>query len=196
MEVILIRHGQTEGNKEHRFIGGRTDQEVCSEGLERIREKKYPTVDALFVSPMIRCIQTAECIYKNKSFTVIEQFRECDFGMLEGRTHQELEGDFVYQKFLEAEGALPYPEGESIVAFSERVLCGFEQMIEISRKHHLRKIGCVVHGGTIMAVLESVISESNHFYEWYTENGCGYRIEIEERAWSMGRRNGRIIGKI
>ena len=26
MQILLVRHGQTEGNKIHRFVGGRTDE--------------------------------------------------------------------------------------------------------------------------------------------------------------------------
>lgn len=196
MEVILIRHGQTKGNKEYRFIGGQTEQEVSLEGLESISSRAYPKAEALFVSPMIRCIQTARCIYGEQPFTVIEEFRECNFGLLEGKSHRELDGDPQYQQFLDAGGALPYPEGESITAFTKRVMNGFAKTVKNSRMNQYSSICCIVHGGTIMAILSTIIGHSRNFYDWHVDNGCGYKIEVDEEDWKSGCRSGQIMEKI
>ena len=90
MEIILVRHGQTEGNKIHRFIGGRTDEPVSREGMEALKKRTYPQPEHIFSSPMLRCVQTAQSIFRGRSPEVVEGFRECDFGILEGKTHEEL----------------------------------------------------------------------------------------------------------
>ena len=58
MDVYLIRHGKTKGNLEGRYIGT-TDEPLCEEGKQSLMQmadaKKYPAVEALFVSPMLRC---------------------------------------------------------------------------------------------------------------------------------------------
>ena len=55
MDVYLIRHGKTKGNLEGRYIGT-TDEPLCEEGKQSLMQmadaKKYPAVEALFVSPM------------------------------------------------------------------------------------------------------------------------------------------------
>ena len=64
MEVILIRHGITQGNKEKRFVG-RLDVPLAPEGEEMARETAslLPAVDRLYVSPMLRCRQTAGLLW-------------------------------------------------------------------------------------------------------------------------------------
>ena len=56
MDVYLIRHGKTKGNLEGRYIGT-TDEPLCEEGKQSLMQmadaKKYPAVEALFVSPML-----------------------------------------------------------------------------------------------------------------------------------------------
>ena len=41
MKINLIRHGQTAGNLESRYIGT-TDEPLCSAGMEALRSRRYP----------------------------------------------------------------------------------------------------------------------------------------------------------
>ncbi len=97
MKWVLIRHGQTNGNLEHRYIGCRTDESLCVQGIERLHEKEYPKVQRVYVSPMKRCIETAEIIYPNVPMEVVDDFRECDFGAFENKNYTELNGCDDYQ---------------------------------------------------------------------------------------------------
>ena len=92
MQILLVRHGQTEGNKIHRFVGGRTDEPVTEEGLADLAGRRYPAPEHVFTSPMRRCLQTARTIFPGQDPETVEGFRECDFGILEGKTHKELPG--------------------------------------------------------------------------------------------------------
>ena len=59
MELILIRHGTTPGNLEHRFIGV-TDHPLAPQGEALARETapKLPPVEHVYRSPLLRCEQT------------------------------------------------------------------------------------------------------------------------------------------
>ena len=39
MRWILIRHGQTQGNRERRYIGCRTDEPLCPEGIAQLQNR-------------------------------------------------------------------------------------------------------------------------------------------------------------
>ena len=84
MEIIMIRHFQTPGNIEKRYIG-RTDEPLADlKGREQlIRERQDFCRDAeqVIISPMKRCIQTAACIFPDKTPVLCEKMRECDFGL-------------------------------------------------------------------------------------------------------------------
>ena len=38
-EIILVRHGKTAGNLEGRYIGSRTDEPLCEEGIHALEER-------------------------------------------------------------------------------------------------------------------------------------------------------------
>ena len=92
MKFILIRHAKTQGNIERRYIGCRTDEDLCAEGIAQLQTQHYPDADMVFASPMKRCIETAKLLYPDVPFDIIPDFRECDFGDFENRNYEELNG--------------------------------------------------------------------------------------------------------
>ena len=93
LKLALIRHGKTFGNTQGRYIGT-TDEPLCQEGIDALREKaaEYPAAELVFASPMKRCIQTAEVLYPGMEPYRLPDFRECDFGEFENKNYQELSG--------------------------------------------------------------------------------------------------------
>lgn len=172
VQVVLIRHGATAGNLQKRYIG-RTDEPLTQTACEQLRAARYPSVDAVVCSPLLRCRQTAALIWPELEAVVCDDLRETDFGRFEGKNHAELDGDADYQAWLDSGGTLPFPEGEDTFAFRDRCAAAFEQMLskpEFSGK----KVAFVVHGGTIMAVLERFSLPKSSFYDWHIANGKGF----------------------
>ena len=169
MKYILIRHGRTRGNLERRYIGCRTDEDLCAEGIEQLKTLRYPDADFVFASPMRRCIQTAQIIYPGKLVHIADDLRECDFGDFEGRNYDDLKDDPAYQAWLDSAGELPFPGGESKKEFSERSVKAFES---IASGLNDGNYAFIVHGGTIMAVMEHLIGGS--YYDFQVQNGKGF----------------------
>ena len=169
MRFILIRHGKTRGNIERRYIGCRTDEDLCAEGIAQLQAIAYPDADAVFASPMKRCIQTAEIICPGKTLHIVEDFRECDFGEFEGRSYEELKDNQVYQAWLASNGENPFPGGESRREFSERCVNAFKASVgNLSEGSY----AFIVHGGTIMAVMEHFAG--GNYYDYQVQNGRGF----------------------
>lgn len=196
MRICLIRHSMTEGNKKKRYIG-RTDEELCPEGVEllwkNMRRRSglkdtlcgYPDVQAVFVSPMKRCIQTSEILYPEKEYTVVEKLRECDFGIFENRNYQELSDCPAYQEWIDSGGTLPFPEGESREEYVRRTLEGFRQVLKLCRERDILRAALVVHGGTIMSIMERYARledgcPAGSYYDYQVGNGEGYELGITE----------------
>ena len=119
-ELILIRHGKTAGNLLGRYIGSRTDEPLCDEGREELAGKQLPEVERLYVSPMKRCVETAEILWPGldrKKMQKVMDLRECDFGDFENKNYKELSGNGDYQAWIDSNGTLPFPNGESMDAF-------------------------------------------------------------------------------
>ena len=61
IKIALIRHGKTYGNTFGRYIGV-TDEPLCEEGIQQLSNRTMDTVELVFVSPMTRCIQSAQLL--------------------------------------------------------------------------------------------------------------------------------------
>lgn len=185
MEVLLIRHGQTLGNLEKRYVGS-TDEEVLPESLDKLKSRVFHPVDAVFVSPKIRCLQTAKVIYKDMAPCIIEDFTECNFGNFEYKNYLELSGDEDYQKWIDSNGEIAFPGGESKEEFIRRCLHGFDQVMLQSISKNYATIALVVHGGTIMSILDSYSKPHKHYYEWQVGNAEGYQVQVDTNLWMLG----------
>ena len=198
-ELILIRHGKTAGNLLGRYIGSRTDEPLCDEGREGLAGKQLPEVERLYVSPMKRCVETAEILwpgFDRKKMQKVTDLRECDFGDFENKNYKELSGNGDYQAWIDSNGTLPFPNGESMDAFKSRCLEAFARIVEEvsgaeqewigSGKTGIFRAGIVVHGGTIMAILEQYGYPKAAYFGYQVKNGCGYRLTPVEgtRLWN------------
>lgn len=199
MQIYLIRHLKTQGNLERRYIG-RTDESLVQtpEQEARIREMKgtLPDVEKVVASPMKRCLETAGLLYTGIPLVTCEDLRECDFGLFENKNYEELKSVPEYQIWLDSEGILPFPGGEAHEEFCHRCTEGFEQMLEQCIDDCCRSAAFVVHGGTIMAILERFSGGGESFYHWQVENGGGYRMTVDEEEWKSGRKKLREIEKL
>lgn len=165
MTIYLIRHGQTQGNLERRYIGS-TDEPLCPQGRRALEGICPPAVDGLYVSPLRRCRETAEVLYPGREAVVVPDLRETDFGAFEGHTYEELKGVPAYLAWLD--GASAPPGGEDRETVRLRVLAAFAA---ITAKHGPEdQIALVVHGGTVMTLLEE-LEPSRQFYRWQLPNG-------------------------
>lgn len=181
--LVLIRHGATKANMEHRYLG-KTDEVLSKEGEMQLFEYKkmgfFPNIDYLFSSPMKRCVQTAEILFPELKPVEIEEWKEMDFGVFEGKNYLELQGDKRYHEWIDSNGTLPFPKGESRKEFILRCDKGFRRMIEklkpIKKERH-KTVGIVVHGGTIMALL-SKYGKGNYF-DYQVPNGKGFICTME-----------------
>ena len=171
MKWMLIRHGQTRGNREHRYTGCRTDEPLCPEGIAALQGKVYPQVGKVFVSPMQRCMETAALICPGVPVEVVEDFRECDFGDWENKNYAELNGRADYQAWIDSGGELPFPNGESRTQFAQRCAAAFETIREQAKDCAL-----IAHGGTIMAIMERFAVPPGTYYDFRVDNGCGFLL--------------------
>lgn len=182
IELVLIRHGATRANEERRYLG-RTDEELSEKGEEALCRKReqlmYPVVDILYGSPMKRCRQTAELLYPQMDMIPVKEWIEIDFGVFEGKNYKELQTDERYQAFIDSNGMLPFPDGESREDFIKRCRDGFLKILFEDGCHEKKRVGIVVHGGTIMALLSSYTKKD--YFDYQVATGEGYICTVK---WS------------
>ncbi len=143
INLLLIRHGKTPSNREHRYLGV-TEEALSGEGrkqLEILAEKdilKKPWL--LFISPMLRCQESAGILFPGKKAYPIEEWREMNFGAYEGKNYEDLKNDAYYQKWIDSNGTLPFPEGESQQEYIKRCQRGLLTATKIIEEKIAREV--------------------------------------------------------
>ena len=180
----FIRHGQTKYNVTNKFVGS-TDLPLTEDGIKNIKEiwdekRVHLDHEVLYCSPMKRCIETASIIFPGENINTVKNFREMDFGIFEGKNHEQLEHLDAYKEFRETKGKSKVPKGESGIEFGRRVLKGFFEIVKDMNKNDYNVASIVCHGGVIMALFSLLCDESNDIYHYYLLNGEGYSVYYDE----------------
>jgi len=194
MKIVMTRHFQTPGNLLGRYIGT-TDEDLIPEAKAQIHIR-YPEVERVYASPLKRCLQTAALLYPKKEPVICSDFRECDFGRFENKNYQELSGDAAYQAWIDSNGTLPFPEGESNEDFRTRCCKAFEAVIDECIKENVESVAIVVHGGTIMSILSAFDEKAGSFYDYQVKNGQGYMMHLANEEWLEGRHVLKAVTKL
>ena len=185
--IHLIRHGVSEGNLKGQYIGI-TDSPLSKVGANQIHKLKkqgtYPKAQAYYSSPLSRCKESLSIIYPNEKFEVIEGFKESSFGDWEGKTTDELRKIYPdFEKWISGKEQVSIPNGENGADFTYRVCAAFEELVNNMMKNGITSASVVTHGGVIMTILSAYGLPKAKFYDWITDNGCGYSLRITPGLW-------------
>lgn len=174
--IHLIRHGQTDGNANGQYIGV-TDLPLNEAGknelCDLVSEGIYPEVDMVYSSPLKRCTQTAEIIYDGLPIKTVNNLKEFNFGIFEGKTAAELEKDPLYFDFIGGK-LTEIPKGENLSEFSKRIVLGFNEVVRDLSQSGYTDAAVIMHGGVIMNLLSLCAFPRKNQLEWNLGNGCGY----------------------
>ncbi len=200
MEIILLRHGQTDGNLTGKYVG-KTDESLCPEGIAAVRlAGTFPGVAEVYVSSARRARETADILFPNAKQIICRDLCEMDFGDFEGRNANEMETDHDYRAWVEGGCQGACPNGESTAEFKTRVREAFDIIVreEICRNNFNRQSGIIegsadqtnedriiilAHGGTIMAVMAAFARPSREYFDWHTGNVKGWRTYLVNKTW-------------
>ena len=148
--LIVIRHGETEWNREKR-MQGTTDTQLSDVGCAQARALGRRLADrgfsALYSSDLSRARDTARAIAEHVGREIIEERRlqERRFGIFEGLTAAEIIARYPeeHARFSSRDPDYEVPGGESARSFTLRCLgC----LAEIAGRHAGGEIVVVTHG--------------------------------------------------
>ena len=177
MKLTLIRHGITHGNKYGLYYGA-TDLPLLEEGIAELRERKlthiYPTAPLYYTSPLQRTQQTLREVYGDVPFTVVDGFREMDFGAFEMRTVEDLKQDPDFVEWFRHSGTACCPGGESFAGVQSRALEAVAPILQADED-----AVCVIHGGVIACLMFHWFP-GKAFDDWMLHPGTGWYITVED----------------
>lgn len=157
MNLILIRHGETEWNRTGRCQGV-ADIDLNDTGMRQIGELANSLMDAdiraVYSSDLMRAFRTATEIASrhNLDVNIDKDLREMDQGDLEGLLFEDIREKYadVLREWRESPETLRLPGGESLMQVEQRAWNVFER---ISRLHTGETVVAVSHNLTITALL-------------------------------------------
>lgn len=184
-ELILIRHGLTEGNAKHWYYGS-TDLPLSAAGRAQLAERKragvYPVLNGkrLITTPYRRTRKTAEILYPCAAAEEWPALREVDFGEFECRSYDDLKGTAVYQAWLAGDWYHTAPPGgESFAEAEVRIGAALNALLAQPEDAVL-----IVHGGTILVGMELLFPEAHKTqYEWQPAPGCGWTVDLAAHTY-------------
>lgn len=161
-KILLVRHGETDWNREKRIQGGSSDTPLNAAGMRQAENLAVylanENITAVYSSPLARSLDTARAIAGPHRMDVIvdPDLREIEAGKLEGVTLAELGTNFSEMLTKEnPDGSLPsVPGGESLPHVQRR---GWQTARRIALDHPNSTVVAVSHYFVILAIVCAVL---------------------------------------
>ena len=185
--VLLVRHGQSQGNAESRFGGhsptplselGHRQAEATARALAKER------VTAVYSSDLLRAVQTAEPLARAAGLEITKTpaLRERSVGLMEGLTFEEAAAAHPeeYAALLRRDFERVLAGGESYRQLLDRAAAELDRAVE---RHRGGTLALFSHTGTICILALHLIGalDAPHLKPvWLSSSNCGVaRFSVE-----------------
>jgi broad specificity phosphatase PhoE len=197
VQIVLVRHGATDWNLEHRCQGS-SDRDLSDVGLRQAEEiaarLRQETIHGIYSSDLKRARRTAEVISAHHNLPVIieKSIRELDHGHLEGLTFNEIKqnhGEFLV-RWRSEPAELQVPGGERLADVAERAWLGLHQIV--TRHEPSDTIVVVSHNFPIVGIVCRITGTHLNEYRNFHLDPCGMsRINRNgDGSWQVTHING------
>lgn len=189
--IYLFRHGLTKGNLNAQYIG-HTDLPLTTDSISELRRIKahehYPEVEAVFSSPLKRCVDSAKIMYPDCNPIVIDDFIEYNFGEFEGLTADDLKDNDEFKEWIRGDINAKTPFGESNAEFAQRICAAFEKVVNGCIKSGTQTIAIVGHAGVLMTILSCYGLPEAPMAHWQMDAGYGYKMRVTPSLWMQANK--------
>jgi len=164
--ILLLRHGESEGNAERRF-GGHGPTPLSERGRAQARAvgrvlSAEPKLDAIYASDLARAVETATLVREGlgggapTGIVETPALRERSVGIFTGMTFEEARAQYPeeYAALLRRDPNLCPPGGETHAACRTRAVEFFDQ---VAHRHAGGRVLLVSHNLTIYHLLRHVL---------------------------------------
>lgn len=191
--IVLVRHGQTEFNREDRWQGSGSDVPLNDAGRAEavqlaaaLAERYAARVAAVYTSDLERARETARIVADTLGLEVVDEpaLRELSHGRWEGLTHQEVlrrwpteHAEYQADPYHVRRGG-----GDSYQDLEARVWPAFERLAE---RHRGERIVAISHGGPIRLALSRILDRPLTDRDALgVVNGAWFEVSRSPEGWS------------
>lgn len=186
MDLYLVRHGETESNKQKRYQGW-TESPLSAQGVNQAEKAGFflatQNIEGLYSSDLKRAVHTARVIGASSGIepVVTPLLREINFGQWEGQTFDEIEKTWGNEisAWLDDPFHVAAPGGETLGQVCARMQTFLEQLA--GQVPEGKRVAAVSHGGSIRALLYQVLN---------LDHSSFWDIKIDNASVSLLRKEG------
>lgn len=197
MRILLLRHAETDWNRERRFQGWR-DVPLSATGREQAesaaRLLAATRIEAVWSSPLARARDTTAIIAAPHRLAVQESdaFREMGFGEWEGLTRDEVRERFpdAHRAWAETPHEAAWPGAETLAMVRARALAGLEAL----RAAHTGQTICLVSHGITgrLLILEALGLGPDRLWSFQLSSTGISELEFRDDWTTLHRMNSLI----
>ena len=166
MKLILVRHGETQLNKEGR-IQGINDVPLTTTGTSQAQALAKALAEDmpfwLYTSPLPRAFETCRIVSESLQVSAVELegLKEADVGRLEGLTGQEMRQRYpeFARHWDRDSGATQMPGGESLLQVQQRA---WPAVKDLKEKHSNDTVVAVTHNFVMQTIICKVLDMPLH----------------------------------
>ncbi|MFR9704490.1 histidine phosphatase family protein [Aeromonas sanarellii] len=184
MELVVIRHGQTQANAEGRYLGaldiGLNEigwEQVAALAQDLAREVPF---QRLLTSPLLRARQSALRISLALDLPIktVPAFRERHVGLFEGLTQTEARDRYpeLWARNITRRWAEGPPGGESLDAVIVRISQGLAELVH---DYPGERVLLVAHGVVAKVIRALTRAGFDDFFEWQLHNGGRLVVKLD-----------------
>jgi 2,3-bisphosphoglycerate-dependent phosphoglycerate mutase len=187
-----MRHGQADNNVKRILVGRHIESHLTEYGKKQVADtakylKNIP-IQKVYVSPVIRTIETAKIVCKilELDYQIDERLYEIELGKLVGMNFEEIVQKFgnLFLKF--------YADNDStLIRYGVESFCSVKLRIrhlldEVMKSHQDKNVLLITHLDPIKAALSTLLDlNPRSLYNWHIQNASLTILKHESNAYSL-----------
>lgn len=195
VKIILIRHGESKGNREGLFRG-RHDFPLTQNGISQAealqRELKDVNIDAIYSSPLRRAYDTAKIVAAPHNIDVIidESFNNISLGEWESKPKEYIREHYpdLWQIWITEPEKLRFPNIEPLDMVMKRSVKRLKELVQL---HTDGTFAIVTHRAVLKPLIAGILEiKPPYFWKIHMDTAAYSILEYdEERGYTLSLLN-------
>jgi len=186
--LTFIRGAFTQAGKEGRFLG-LADHPPHPDGIALLRDRalqgEYTQAQAVFSSPLARCVESARAIYPYSEIIVAGQLASFDYGAFSGKDYVDIIADKQFEDWAKADQLLALPGGEAPYAFIGRCGEALRTIAAHVQKNKFESVSVVTHQAVISAILQRYSTSHCLYKDYQLDYGGGLTAACKTETMAL-----------
>ncbi len=187
-----MRHGQAENNVNRILVGRHIESHLTDYGRQQVEDTarylQNVPIEKLYVSPVIRTVETAKIVSKilGINYEIDERLYEIDLGRLVGMNYDDIidkYGNLFLKFYAGTDSTLSNYGVESFSAVKRRIKA---LMDEITEKEHDKNVLMITHLDPIKAAISVLLDlKPQALFHWHIRNAALTILKHESKIYSL-----------